>query len=59
MNCTDEQLLAELIRRNNVKPSPIKKTFVSPHSEVVVGIGSDWHATINIDNDALEVLNCE
>lgn len=53
---SDEQLLAELILRNNVHDSPKRRTFVSPHSEVVVGIGNDWHATINIDNDALELL---
>jgi hypothetical protein len=52
----DEELLFELIRRNKVLPAPVKKSFGTEHAEVVVGIGNDDVAWMQIDADSLEVL---
>lgn len=58
-NFTDEQLLLELFSRNEGAVSPKKVTYVTPHSEFIVGIGCDHTVAINIDDEALYKLSTE
>lgn len=56
-NCTDVQLLAELINRNKLAQGPKKISFAEPHYETVVGIGSDNVAFIYLTEGDLEMLD--
>jgi len=55
---TDLKLLAELFRRSSdrLAGSPVKRTYVTPHTDLCIGIGPDHTASITLDNDALEEL---
>ena len=53
---TDEELLLELLSRNNLSECPGKKEFYTPHTEAIIGIGNDDVAYIQLDNDSLKVL---
>ena len=53
---TKEELLWELISRHALSPAPIKKQFNTPHHEVVVGIGMDDVAYIQLDVDSFQIL---
>jgi len=55
---TDEQLLAELIRRNETQPGPRSMIFVSrvPPRVATVRIGADHHAEIVIGEEDLAML---
>lgn len=55
-DATDEQLLFELIQRNKLHPAPVKKTFGTAHHEVVIEIGNDDVAWLQIDADSLKIL---
>lgn len=52
---TDEQLLAELIRRNPVSEGAVSRT--PPDHEAVVAIGNDHIAWIYIGDEDLRALN--
>jgi len=54
---TDIQLLTELIRRTVLYPSPARRTYVTPHKEITVGIGPNYAATITLERDALIELH--
>ena len=53
---TDEQLLAELVRRHKVQVAPNSVKLLTPHSVVAVGIGKDHTATVVVDDESLEEL---
>lgn len=55
-DCSDEDILMELIERNKVNPAPNKKQFNTPHSEIIIGIGNDDVAYIQLDNESLKTL---
>ena len=53
---TDEELLLELLSRNNLSECPRKKEFYTPHTEAIIGIGDDDVAYIQLDDDSLKTL---
>ena len=53
---TDEELLLELLSRNNLSECSRKKEFYTSHTEAIIGIGNDDVAYIQLDNDSLKVL---
>lgn len=55
-NVTNEELLFELISRNTLRPAPVKKSFGTDHHEIVIGIGNDNVAWMQIDVDSFETL---
>ena len=56
---TTEQELADLLyTAGGMQTGPNKRTYVTRHYEVCIGIGKDHTATITIDEDSLLAL-CE
>ena len=55
-NFTTEELLRELLSRSDATRSPNNVTYCSPHSCFVIGIGKDHSVSININDEALNVL---
>ena len=55
-NYTTRELLAELIRRNDIRTPSKRRTFIRPRSEVSV---FDGLALIYVDNELLEDMGFE
>ncbi len=53
---TEEELLNELISRHLLQQGPIKKQFHTPHHEVIIGIGNDDVAYLQLDVESFQVL---
>ena len=53
---SDEELLLELIRRNDLRPAPTTTGRNKDHSEIIVGIGQNHVASIVMENDAYAAL---
>lgn len=51
---TDEKLLYELISRKQGIGSPHTRRYCVEHIDFTIGIGKDHHATITLDEEALE-----
>ena len=56
MSIATEIELHDILQRLTRLPAPKNTVYVAPHSQYIVGIGDDDHASITIDNDALETL---
>lgn len=54
---TDQELLRELLSRQELRPGPLKTTYESPHKSATIAIGPDHTVSINICVDALDELN--
>jgi len=54
---SDEDLLSELIKRNELATAPAKSTYAAGHYRVLIGIGRDETASIVIHDEGLEFLN--
>lgn len=55
----DIDFLKNIITNSKSSPSPEKRSYGVPHTDFIIAIGNDHHATITIDNEALEVLNSQ
>ena len=52
-----EELLFELLKRNQAIGSPAKIRFCVPHYDATIGIGDDYTASIYVSNEAIGVLS--
>lgn len=59
-HCTDEELVRELVKRakdrGRLQSAPDKTTRHTPHSSVLIGIGTDHTADLVLDDDAVDIL---